>query len=248
VMMPKMNGIDVLKAVKGIHPDCMVIVMTGYSTEDLVLQAFQHGASNYLKKPFDFKSFSEVIDQVVDIHRARRQLRITRSQLLEFEMRGRLVMPNDPARAGETIGGLINEIRPFVNGEDADSLHMCLYELVMNGIEHGVFRIGYDLKTQAQEESRLTDLYEERMTAPEYVGNVYVTYEVTPAKCVFTVEDTGEGFDVSSLPDPTIDDALLMSHGRGVMLTKMIADHLEYNEKGNKATLIKFQSTVPRAG
>lgn len=241
VMMPQMSGIEVLKAIKGINPETIVVIMTGYSTENLVLEAFQYGASNYLKKPFDFKSFSEVLDQVVRIVRSKQQMRISRSSLLDFHVQGMIDISADPIRAGDAIGGLINEIKPFINSDDIDSLHMGLYELVMNSIEHGVFKIGYDLKTQAHEDNTLSKIYQERMNSEQYAGWIHLSFDITPEESRFTVEDSGDGFDVEALPDPTVEETLLMSHGRGVMLTRMIADKLEFNDKGNRALLVKFQ-------
>ena len=174
--------------------------------------------------------------------RAKDQVRLQRSTLMDYHFHGLVNVPVDPAPAGATIGGLINEIRPFINQDDADSLHMCVYELVMNGIEHGVLRIGYEAKTRAQAEDTLNDLYRERIDSGNYEGWVHIAWDLTPEKVVFTVEDSGEGFDASSLPDPTLDEALTMSHGRGVMLTRMIADELEFNGKGNRATIVKLQT------
>ena len=39
VMMPVMNGLDVLKQVKEHDPDQLVIVMTGYADKEIVLRA-----------------------------------------------------------------------------------------------------------------------------------------------------------------------------------------------------------------
>jgi hypothetical protein len=221
--------------------------MTGYSTEDLVLEAFHSGATNYLKKPFTLKTLAEVLDGVLDLISSKAQARLSRSSLLDYHLAGTIDVPIDPRIVGRVVGGLVNEVRPFMHAEDADSLHMCIYEIVMNGIEHGVLRIGYETKSEAQEEDRLNDLYLERMNDPDYDGYVHLSYEVTPERLRFVVEDSGAGFDVASLPDPTLDDSLFLSHGRGVMLTKMIADTLEYNAAGNRATIVKLQHPTSSA-
>jgi CheY-like chemotaxis protein len=241
VNMPGMTGIEVLRDVKRLDPEIVVLIMTGYSTEDLVLEAFHAGATNYLKKPFTLKTLAEVLDGVLDLIQSKAEARVPRSSLLSYRVEGTIDVPIDPRVVGRVVGGVINEIRPYLRAEDADSLHMCVYEIVMNGIEHGVLKIGYETKSLAQEEDRLNDLYLERMNDPDYDGWVHLGYEVTPERLAFVVADSGPGFDVGTLPDPTLDDSLFLSHGRGVMLTKMIADELTYNESGNRATIIKLQ-------
>jgi len=53
IMMPQKDGISVLEAIKEKDPDCVVIMMTAYSTLDKVLQSHKVGADHYLLKPFD---------------------------------------------------------------------------------------------------------------------------------------------------------------------------------------------------
>ncbi len=53
IMMPQMNGLDVLEKIKAKNPDQKVIMMTAYSTLDKVLKSHKEGATNYVMKPFD---------------------------------------------------------------------------------------------------------------------------------------------------------------------------------------------------
>lgn len=52
IMMPQMNGLDVLEKLKEINSDQKVIMMTAYSTLDKVLKSHKIGATNYVMKPF----------------------------------------------------------------------------------------------------------------------------------------------------------------------------------------------------
>jgi len=52
IMMPEMNGIDVLKDVKVNNPSVKVIMMTAYSTMDKILECEKLGAIDYVTKPF----------------------------------------------------------------------------------------------------------------------------------------------------------------------------------------------------
>ena len=52
IVMPQMNGLDVLEKLKEINSDQKVIMMTAYSTLDKVLKSHKIGATNYVMKPF----------------------------------------------------------------------------------------------------------------------------------------------------------------------------------------------------
>lgn len=68
---------------------------------------------------------------------------------------------------------------------------------------------------------------------------VRVIADITPKEARFTIEDEGEGFDVSAIPNPTDIENLFKTSGRGVMFMYNIMDEVVYNEKGNRITMIK---------
>ena len=53
------------------------------------------------------------------------------------------------------------------------------------------------------------------------------------------IQDEGEGFDLTDVPDPTLPENLDKPSGRGVMLMKAFMDDVLYNEGGNQLTFIK---------
>jgi len=62
VMMPQINGIDLLPKLKERYPSVKVVIMTAYSTFDTVLNAQRLGASDYIMKPF--KSLNDVANKI----------------------------------------------------------------------------------------------------------------------------------------------------------------------------------------
>jgi len=53
--MPKVGGIDVLKEIKNINPYIEVIIITGYPTIELAVEAVKIGAFDFICKPFDLE-------------------------------------------------------------------------------------------------------------------------------------------------------------------------------------------------
>jgi len=61
LMMPGADGIQTLNEVKRLHPDRIVIIMTGYASIGSTLQAIRGGAYDYIRKPFKFEELEIVI-------------------------------------------------------------------------------------------------------------------------------------------------------------------------------------------
>jgi serine/threonine-protein kinase RsbW len=68
---------------------------------------------------------------------------------------------------------------------------------------------------------------------------IRIVADVTPKEARFSIEDEGEGFDISTIPDPTDIENLFKTSGRGVMFMYNIMDEVVYNEKGNRITMVK---------
>jgi serine/threonine-protein kinase RsbW len=69
--------------------------------------------------------------------------------------------------------------------------------------------------------------------------NIKITAEVSTKEARFTIEDEGEGFDITAIPDPCDPENLFKTSGRGVLFIYNIMDEVKYNERGNRLTMIK---------
>ena len=65
LMMPKIDGIDVLKQIRKVDSDVAVVIFTGYPSLDTAVQSMKLDAVDYLKKPFNPDEFREVLDRVM---------------------------------------------------------------------------------------------------------------------------------------------------------------------------------------
>ena len=63
IMMPGKNGVESFFEISKLRPDAKVYMMTGYSVEQLVQQAIEHGAMGVLSKPLDYR---KVVVSAVD--------------------------------------------------------------------------------------------------------------------------------------------------------------------------------------
>ncbi|MFA5068919.1 MAG: ATP-binding protein [Candidatus Omnitrophota bacterium] len=69
--------------------------------------------------------------------------------------------------------------------------------------------------------------------------NVRVDFDYRDSRIFLSVEDSGNGFDIGSVPDPTLDENILKGGGRGVFLIRYLMDELKFNKRGNRITMVK---------
>jgi putative two-component system response regulator len=55
IRMPEMNGLELLRNVKAIRPNTMVIIMTAYPEMEMAVEAIRLGATDFIIKPFDLE-------------------------------------------------------------------------------------------------------------------------------------------------------------------------------------------------
>ncbi len=61
LMLPRVNGFDLIRFVRREAPDTPVILITGYATHANAVHAFLHGAFDFIPKPFDFEELVGVV-------------------------------------------------------------------------------------------------------------------------------------------------------------------------------------------
>lgn len=66
VMLPDKNGMELLREIKEKNPDCRVIMMTGYSSKDIAIEALRRQADDYLEKPFDIEAAREMVKRQLE--------------------------------------------------------------------------------------------------------------------------------------------------------------------------------------
>lgn len=63
MLMPGIDGFEVLRRTRESHPDLPVVVVTALSVQQQAAQAVAEGAQAYLLKPFDASQLKQVVKQ-----------------------------------------------------------------------------------------------------------------------------------------------------------------------------------------
>ncbi len=65
IRMGDIDGIEVLDAVRRMHPQTKTVLITGYATVELAREALAKGAYDFVAKPFQPKDLRAIIDRAV---------------------------------------------------------------------------------------------------------------------------------------------------------------------------------------
>ncbi|MDR0218133.1 MAG: nitrogen regulation protein NR(I) [Enterobacteriaceae bacterium] len=69
IRMPGLDGLSLLNRVKQVSPQLPVIIMTAHSDLDAAVSAYQHGAFDYLPKPFDIDETVALVERALVFYR-----------------------------------------------------------------------------------------------------------------------------------------------------------------------------------
>lgn len=119
----------------------------------------------------------------------------------------------------DNIPGLISEIIELLHKELSISedeifqVKLALEEAITNAVKHGN-KFNPELK-------------------------VDVSIASGKNKLIIKVKDQGKGFDFDRVPDPTTQEKMLRTSGRGVFLLRKIMDEVSFQDGGREVTMVK---------
>ena len=115
----------------------------------------------------------------------------------------------------QSVDSLTQKIKEFgVSEKEIFNIRLCLDEALVNAARHG--------------NELNPDLF------------VYVHVELKGRVLTLEVKDEGQGFDFKSLPDPTKNDNILKTSGRGVYLIRKLMDEVKFFDCGRGIKMIKL--------
>jgi CheY-like chemotaxis protein/anti-sigma regulatory factor (Ser/Thr protein kinase) len=238
LIMPEMDGFELVAAVRSRFPLVPVILMTSLGSEETAVKALQHGAASYVPKTAVPRDLLETVRQVLAVSTQRRgQVKLmeclTQSEA-SFELK------NDRTLVGPLVGYLQETVTQLGLCDDAERtrIGVALEEALANALYHGNMEISSELREQ--DYNAYYALFEERTKLPPYRDRrVRVNARIRRDEAVFVVRDEGNGFDPSLLPDPTDPANLERLSGRGILLMRTFMDEVVYNAAGNEVTMTK---------
>ena len=258
IRMPQMGGLELLKECRALNPDLGFIMVSGHGDSDEIVTAFRLGARNFLRKPYRFTELEQAIVEEghrYELLREQHKERVGNQAVARY-VRGVERLIYELPTSLEWVNGLSTRLADLLEAakvcdeESRPRVMLGLVEIFTNAVEHGNLNITgpEKLALKAKGERHYQQELAGRMSRPPYCDRkVIVTATINDQEATFTVQDEGQGFDFSDLPDPTDPENLFKSSGRGILLARAFLDDLFYSGVGNTVTLVKRRNGSDRA-
>ncbi len=235
--MPNMDGLDLVRAVRDRCESTPIVMMTSHGDQQLAAQALSAGAASYVPKSEAEDELLSTVQHVLNLS-TRRALQPFPAELKQSRMV--YVIHNDSQMITSLVGHLQENILQVGLCDESEQIRfgVALEEALINAMIHGNLEIDSSIKENdpaqfdAMVQQRCNELpYKER--------KIEVEVELSAKQIVVTIGDHGQGFDPSTLPDPTEPENLEKVSGRGVLLMRSFMDEVKFNDAGNRVTMIK---------
>ncbi|HEY8371069.1 MAG TPA: diguanylate cyclase [Thermodesulfobacteriota bacterium] len=112
LVMPGIDGLEVLARAKALNPSTDVIVITSQGTVDSAVKALKSGASDYITKPFNHDDFLLTVNRVIEQRRLFEENRELRQLLRLFEVSRTMSMTLDVDKLHQfALSSIVKELK-----------------------------------------------------------------------------------------------------------------------------------------
>jgi CheY-like chemotaxis protein len=246
MLMPEMDGLELVRHIKADHSAIPVILMTAHGSEEIAVKALKIGASSYVPKQNLARDLIHTIKDILSVATGKRDEQKAMACLAESNLV--FVLPIGQTGSHESIVGYLqNQLRAWRLCDEADLIRVgtALHEAFINAIEHGSLELASELR-DSPDGAYQTLGEQRRRELPYRDRQVYVSAHLSRELARITIRDEGPGFDPRRLPDPTEPENIGKISGRGLLLIRTFMDEVFFNETGNQITLIKRKTTLSR--
>jgi two-component system, NtrC family, response regulator AtoC len=105
--LPDTDGLTVLRKIKEIDQDVLVILLTAYASVDTAVEAMKHGAYHFANKPFNLDEVAAIVERALETTRLRREVRQYRTDAARPYSLQRLVGESAEIRALRSLIGRV---------------------------------------------------------------------------------------------------------------------------------------------
>lgn len=228
VMMPKMDGLEMLSRLREHNKELRVIIMTALSTPEAAISALRDQASDFLAKPFDINQLLSIVENAFHLEPEKINIEVLSARPEWIELR----VPCDPA-AIEPLDRLMSQLKTDLPRITRESVTYAFREMLRNAIEHG----GKNDPTQFVEVGYLRSprmiLY--RIKDPGSGFSIESLYQPSGPIAAFL---NPEGDPM--LHERAREDQGMRPGGFGILIARDMVDEMIYNERHNEVVLIKY--------
>jgi CheY-like chemotaxis protein/anti-sigma regulatory factor (Ser/Thr protein kinase) len=243
LMMPEMDGLQLVTEVRERYPQVPVILITAHGSESLAVEALERGAASYVPK-------SQLNTKLLDT--ARQVLALTGDDRVYARLLERMDrtmasfhLPNDPALLGRAVEHVVWQIAGMKVCDAADRrcLAVALEEALLNALLHGNLELTPEQVQQVRADTLAGECCELVAQRCEQDAlrrrTIYLEYDISHESVRIVVRDEGRGFDCAKLAERRSPEAIELEGGRGLVLIRKFMDEVQFSATGNQITMIK---------
>ena len=223
VMMPGMDGLEMLRRVREHDQDLRVIIMTAMSTPSTAVEAMREHACDFLSKPFDIEELMSAVRSAVALAPREIDIEVLSARPEWVELR----VPCSLA-ALDPLARLMSNLKADLPDATRESVTYAFREMLRNAIEHG----GKNDPAQSVEVGYLR--------SPRLI-----LYRIKDPGEGFRLESLYHAAILNPDNDPIQHERIRQQMGMrpggfGILIARNMVDEMIYNEKHNEVLLIKY--------
>ncbi len=241
LVMPHIDGLELVRTIRQQYPDLPVILMTAYGDETTAIEALEAGAASYVPKAQKAERLLTSIERVLDHAVANRfRQRLTRTM---FEYHCRFALENDRRLIRELVSQVQQAMAGIGAWDVVERIRMgeALEEALLNAMYHGNLGISNDelARVRAELDERLLDrLVEERCRETSVSRRrILLVVHLTESEARFVIRDEGLGFNQAFLTGAKDADRFAAGYSRGMTLINTLMDEVTFNKSGNELVM-----------
>jgi CheY-like chemotaxis protein len=246
LIMPEMDGLGLVAAIKSEFPLVPVVLMTARGNEEVAVAALRQGAAGYVPKRILAHDLASTVKRILAASREDRSLSRLMHRMIENQ--SSFVLHNDPTLIPLLLGYLQQAIRCVRLGDELDRLRirLAVEEALLNALYRGNLEVSSRL--QQSDPAAYDELVRTRMAEAPYCNRrTFVSWSISRDGMEITVRDEGPGFDPQSAESRSESVDFDTVFGRGTLIMRTFMDEARYSPSGNELTLVKHSAAVVEA-
>ena len=223
IMMPGMDGLEMLARLREHDQDLRVIMMTAMSTPSTAVSAMREHASDFLSKPFDMSELLSAVKAALALDPQEISIEVLSARPEWIELR----VPCSLA-AIDPLERLMSQLKTDLPAATRDSVTYAFREMLRNAIEHGG-------KNDPRQFVEVGYLRSPRL----------ILYRIKDPGEGFPIEALHHAAILNPENDPTHHERVreelgMRPGGFGILIARNMVDEMIYNEQHNEVVLIKY--------
>ncbi len=230
IMMPGMDGLEMLSRLRQHDQNLRVIMMTAMSTPNAVISAMREHACDFLAKPFEMSALVSAVRAAlsvpVDI-----SIEVLSARPEWIELRVPCTLD-----AIDPLERLMSQLKTDLPPETRESVTYAFREMLRNAIEHGG-------KADPSQSVEVGYLRSPRL----------ILYRIKDPGEGFSIDALHHSALLNPETDPMMHERVraemgLRPGGFGILIARELVDEMIYNESHNEVILIKYLDAAPAGG